>query len=110
MWLWFFPAGITLMWRRSCTWPKAVKAGITCVMMAIVAAILIVPAPKSRASGGIELVGARPEVEVYGPELPVAIVPGYTNDKTESIIVDSVENDVHYVYAADGAKCYHEYE
>ena len=52
----------------------------------------------------------KPEVEVYGPDLPNFIVPGYTNDQTESIIVPGVENDVHYVYAADGAECYHEYK
>ncbi|MBR2700293.1 MAG: hypothetical protein IKE76_17060, partial [Clostridia bacterium] len=31
-------------------------------------------------------------------------------ENTSSIIVDQVANDVHYVYAADGAECYHEYE
>ena len=109
LWMWFFPVGITLMWRRSCTWPKAVKAGLTCVMMALVIAVIALPAP-ARTSGGIELVGGHPEVEVYGPELPKNIVSGYTNDTTQSIIVPVEENNIHYVYAADGAECYHEYE
>ena len=61
-------------------------------------------------TGGVQLVTNRPEVEVYGPDLPSFIVPGYTSEQTSSIIVPAVENDVHYVYAADGAKCYHEYK
>ena len=47
---------------------------------------------------------------VYGPALPALIVQGYTRENTGSIIVDQVANDVHYVYAADGAECYHEYK
>ena len=31
-------------------------------------------------------------------------------DRTGSIIVEKPNSDVHYVYAADGARCYHEYE
>jgi hypothetical protein len=49
-------------------------------------------------------------VEVYGPDLPSFIVPGYTREQTDSIIVPAVESDVHYVYAADNARCYHEYK
>lgn len=110
LWLLIPPVGLALMWRPSCRWPKALKAGITAVMVAALAAILILPTPKHETNGGVELVANRPEVEVYGPDLPNFIVPGYTNDQTESIIVPGVENDVHYVYAADGAECYHEYK
>ncbi len=110
LWLLFPPVGLTMMWRRSCRWHPAVKAGISVMMAAILAAVLIIPAPANTANGGVELVTSRPEVEVYGPDLPSFIVPGYTNDQTDSIIVPAVESDVHYVYAADGAKCYHEYK
>ena len=78
---------------------------------AIVAAIFIVPTPTAdRYTTGVQMVAEKPEVEVYGPALPTLIVQGYTRDHTGSVIVDQVANDVHYVYAADGADCYHEYE
>lgn len=109
LWLWCFPVGLTLMWRRRCTWHTAVKAGVTALMAAVVVAVFAFPTPDRTASGGVELVGGSREVEVYGPELPAFIVPGYVNEQTESIIVPPVENSVHYVYAADGAECYHEY-
>ena len=109
LWLWCFPVGLALMWRRSCTWHKAVKAGITALMAAILVAVFVIPTPNRDVSGGVELVSGSPEVEVYGPELPSFIVPGYVNEQTESIIVPAVESSVHYVYAADGAECYHEY-
>jgi len=109
LWLLIPPVGLTLMWRRDCRWHPAVKAGITTLMAAALAAIFLFPTPNV-ASGGVELVTSKPEVEIYGPDLPTFIVPGYTNDQTSSIIVPAVENEVHYVYAADGAECYHEYK
>ena len=109
LWLLVPPVGLTMMWRPGCRWPIAVKAGISALMAAILVAVLVIPSP-APAAGGVEFVASRPEVEVYGPNLPTFIVPGYTNDQTDSIIVPAVENDVHYVYAADGAKCYHEYK
>ena len=105
----FFPAGITLMWRRACSWPRGVKYAVTGLMMSLVVAIMVVPTPETPA-GGITLVGARPEVEVYGPELPSTIVSGYTKQTTGSVLTEVVEDDIHYVYAADGAECYHEYK
>lgn len=111
LWLWCPPVGLTKMWRSTCTWPRAVKIGITAFMAAILAAIFIVPTPQTaKFETGIQMVADKPEVEVYGPALPALIVTGYTRDHTGSIIVDEVENNVHYVYAADDADCYHEYE
>ena len=112
-WLWCFPVGLTKLWRSDCTWPRGVKIAITAVMAAIIVAVIVLPIPMGKvSSGGIQLVGVNPEVEVYGPELPVLIVPGYTNDQPQSVIVNEDEeaNQVHYVYAAEGAECYHEYE
>ncbi len=110
LWLLVPPVGLTMMWRPGCRWPVAVKSAISVLMAAALAAVFIIPAPDAPETGGVELVTSRPEVEIYGPDLPSFIVKGYTNDQTESIIVPAVENDVHYVYAADGAKCYHEYK
>lgn len=110
LWLLVPPVGLSKMWRRSCTWHPAVKACVSVAMAALLVAVLVVPTAKAPSDGGVQLVTNRPEVEVYGPDLPSFIVPGYTSEQTESIIAPAVENDVHYVYAADGAKCYHEYK
>ena len=110
LWLLVPPVGLSRMWRRSCDWHPAVKACISVAMAAMLVAVLIAPTRKPPVNGGVQLVTNRPEVEVYGPDLPSFIVPGYTSEQTNSIIVPAVENDVHYVYAADGAKCYHEYK
>ena len=110
LWLLVPPVGLSRMWRRSCTWHPAVKACISVAMAAVLVAVLIAPTATPPKGGGVQLVTNRPEVEVYGPDLPSFIVPGYTSEQADSIIVPAVENDVHYVYAADGAKCYHEYK
>ena len=105
----FFPVGVTLMWKHACTWRRSVKYAVTGAMMAILCMIFIAPAAPE-AQGGIRLVGAKPEAEVYGPELPATIIPGYTKQATGSVLTEVEESDIHYVYAADGAECYHEYE
>ena len=110
LWLLVPPVGLSRMWRRSCTWHPAVKACISVAMAAVLVAVLIAPTATPPKGGGVQLVTNRPEVEGYGPDLPSFIVPGYTSEQTDSVIVPAVENDVHYVYAADGAKCYHEYK
>lgn len=110
LWLLVPPVGLAMMWRSSCHWRPWVKAAISGVMVAAVIAVLAFPTPRTAVDGGVELVTNRPEVEVYGPDLPTFIVPGYTNDQTESVIVNAEQSDVHYVYAADGAECYHEYK
>lgn len=110
LWLLFPPVGLTMMWRPSCRWHIAVKTGISLVMAVALIAVFAIPAPTTQAGGGVSLVSSKPEVEVYGPNLPNFIVPGYTNDQTESVITSAEQSDVHYVYAADGARCYHEYK
>ena len=109
--LWFFPVGVPLMWRRSCTWPRGVKIGVSAAMAALLLALVVMPIPNnSRALGGVQLVSDEPEVEIYGPAIPATTMPAYTNSPGDSIIVDAESEDVHYIYAADGAECYHEYE
>lgn len=111
LWLWCFPVGLSLLWRKSCTWKRGVKIAITALMGAILITIFVFPTPATdHYSSGIQMVASNPEVEVYGPALPNLIVPGYTHQSTGSIIVDHEETSVHYVYAADGAECYHEYD
>ena len=79
LWLLVPPVGLTRMWRRSCTWHPAVKACISVAMAAVLVAVLIAPTTKPSSNGGVQLVTNRPEVEVYGPDLPSFIVPGYTS-------------------------------
>ena len=111
LWLWCFPVGLNKMWRGSCTWPRGVKIGITAAMAAILVAIFAMPTPTAdKYTTGVQMVAGKPEVEVYGPALPSLIVQGYTRENTGSIIVPQATSDVHYVYAADDADCYHEYE
>ena len=81
LWLLIPPVGLTLMWRRDCRWHPAVKAGITTLMAAALVAVFLLPTPDV-ARGGVDLVTSKPEVEIYGPDLPTFIVPGYTNDQT----------------------------
>lgn len=111
LWLWLFPVGLPLMWNPRCTWHKGVKIGVTAAWALVLIAVLALPTPASRrTAGGVQLVSSNPEVEVYGPDLPTFIVPGYTNDQTESVLAPDNTQEIHYVYAADGAKCYHEYD
>ena len=111
LWLWFPPMGLYKMWQSACTWRRGVKIGITAAMAVLLGAILLIPTPKTAVyETGVQMMAAVPEVEVYGPALPAVIMSGYTTPTTNSVIVDQVSNDVHYVYAADGAECYHEYE
>ena len=111
LWLWCPPVGLMKMWRSSCTWHRGVKIGITAAMAAILVAIFVIPTPDTaKFETGVQMVADKPEVEVYGPALPAVILPGFARENTGSIIVDDTASDVHYVYAADGADCYHEYE
>lgn len=102
------PVGVLLLWRNS-TWSRPVQFALTGFAVALLAGILFFPAPDSRLPGGIELVGPDPEAQIYGPELPTAMVTGYTAASTASVFADSTEDDTVYVYASDGGECYHLY-
>lgn len=105
----FFPVGVTQMWKHACTWKRSTKVAVTGAMVCLLALVFWAPTAPTR-QGGITLVGARPEAEIYGPELPEKIVSGYVRQATESVLTEVPESNIHYVYAAEGAKCYHEYE
>jgi len=82
--------------------------GVSLVFAALIA-VLAAPSPYTPPQGGIFLVGSEPEVAVYGPELPENLVEGYSQPVGASSIVASseTEDNTLYVYAADGASCYH---
>ena len=105
----FPPLGIWLTWRG--TWSGMVKYCMTGVAVAVLlVAVLLLPSAGGPPDGGIKLVGTDPAVDVYGPELPTAMVTGYTAVSTGSVLAPVDEDNVEYVYAASGAECYHTYE
>lgn len=87
---------------------KCCMTGAAVAVLALAAALL--PSADGRVTGGVELVGAKPAAEVYGPELPTAMVTGYTASATGSVLAPADDSDVEYVYAASTGSCYHTYE
>lgn len=107
----FFPVGLTRMLSGACSWKPGVKYAVTGLVFAALAAVLIFPSPYPSIQGGIELYGEDPEVEVYGPVIPEAMVGGYTTPVIQSVVLPAVDenavDDTIYVYAAAEQKNYH---
>ena len=91
---------------RAFGWKAIVGFSFICVALI---AVLVAPSPYEPAMGGITLVGNEPKVSVYGPELPENIVAGYSQPVHSSSVILSEDSadDTLYVYAAEGADCYH---
>ena len=104
------PLGIVLTWRsRWSSMAKYCMTGLAVAVMAIAVALL--PSADSRVNGGIEIVGRNMDVDIYGPELPTAMVTGYAVYGQQSVLApDATANNVTLYYAASDAECYHEYE
>lgn len=106
-----FPYGLYLMWKRDCRWNMALKALTTAVFVCLAAAVLIVPSPDKRSNTEVRLVGAEPNAEIFGPEMP----EGY--DASEYVVAEGGLNliapeyvdDTVYVYASaeKGSTYYH---
>ena len=93
--------------RLSATAKAALFFGVTA---AALIGVLLAPSPDADKLGGVELFGAEPEVEVYGPELPVSTVGSYPVPVVESVILPestASTEEVTYVYASDGQDRYH---
>ena len=108
-----FPFGLVLMWRRGCRWPLAAKCAVSAVLVLLVLAIILPQtAPKQKASGGIQLVGREPSVEIFGPELPASVEESLANydsilyNSATSVPVVTPEPET-YVYVAERGKYYH---
>lgn len=102
----FPPLGILLVWR--CRWSNAAKyclTGLAVACFALVVALL--PSADSRVNGGIELVGRKPEAEIYGPDLPTATVTGYVAPINESVFINDDDGETIYVYATTDGQYYH---
>lgn len=91
---------------RGIGWKAIVGFSFIC---AALIAVLVAPSPYEPAVGGITLVGNEPKVSVYGPELPTNIIQGYSQPvNTHNVIIaEDAVDDTLYVYAAEGADCYH---
>ena len=107
-----FPFGLYLMWKRSCRWPMALKAGLTALFACAVLAIIIVPAPERQAGTQVKLVGAEPNAEVFGPEMPAGynISDYIVAEGGMDLIAPEVVDDAVYVYvsASKGSTYYHD--
>jgi len=106
-----FPYGLFLMWR-SARWRPAVKCAVTACFVLLTAAVLLPQtSPPARQVGGVELVGAEPGAQVFGPELPQAYdvnYRGYGVVSAGAPLFSEVEEVVErYVYANDNGKYYH---
>ena len=82
--------------------------GVCCICAALVG-VFLAPAPYTQMEGGITLIGNEPDVSVYGPELPLNYIEGYSVPAaTKTVVIEEeVEDNTLYVYAADGAERYH---
>lgn len=100
------PLGLYLVWNTRWS-PKArcCLSGLAVVSMLLIVALL--PSAGGPIGGGIEYVRFKPEVEVYGPDLPTATVSGYIAPVEESIFVQVDEENVTYVYAITEGTFYH---
>ncbi len=76
--LFCFPYGLFLMWRTT-RWHPAVKGLVTTCFAALTLAVLLpLTSPPERLPGGVRMVSAERDVEVFGPELPEALDANYT--------------------------------
>lgn len=93
--------------RLSGTAKAALFFGVTAAVMI---GVLLAPSPDANKATGVELFGAEPEVEVYGPDLPQSTVGNYPVPVVESVVLPestATTQEVTYVYASDDQDCYH---
>ena len=110
--LFCFPYGLFLMWRTT-RWHPAVKGLVTTCFAALTLAILLpLTSPPERLPGGVYMVSAERDVEVFGPELPEALDANYTGysavtSSNGPVFSEETTTQTTYVYANDNGKFYH---
>ena len=100
------PLGAYLVWNTR--WKKREKYLLS--MLAAVCFVLIAGAmfwPDGSREGGIEYVPRKPEVKVYGPEIPFANVTGYIAPVSQSVLATDDDENTTYVYAIASGEYYH---
>ena len=81
----FPPIGIVLLWKRR--WSSGLKYALSLVSVGILAlAVVLIPNGSNRVNGGVTLVGAKKQADVYGPALPTAMVSSYSVGASESVL------------------------
>lgn len=100
------PLGIYYTWRSR--WSNTAKYCLTGLAVGcMVLMVVLLPSADGRVNGGIELVGRRPEAQIYGPDLPTATVTGYIAPLSQSVFVQEDDGETIYVYATTEGTCYH---
>ena len=103
------PVGIYMVWRRK--WNGQIKYGLTAAAVAVMALVVtLMPMADRKVPGGVTLIGAGKQAEVYGPELPEDMVPGRTV-ADDSVVSEDDEDteEITYYYAQKNEEYYHEY-
>ena len=107
-----FPLGLYVMWAKT-DWPRAVKTAVSALAALFLFAILApITNPPEREVGGIHLVGAKPQTEVFGPEAPAdrEIVEIYAPRRTAVVQDATATPEPTYVYCNRGGRYYHSVE
>lgn len=99
------PVGIFMVWRAR--WSNNARYCLTGLAVASMVLILaLLPSPDARVNGGVEMVGRR-KAEIYGPDLPTAMVTGYIAPVGESVFASDEDDGTVYVMAVPGDDFYH---
>ncbi len=115
-WLVFcFPAGLCMMWSPRCKWNKLSKIAVTGIVAAALTLIILPQTlPPDAPVGGVQLVGAKPEAEVYGPVpqegMPDISVynPRWTDkEESEPVTIEAKQSQLGMVYANPVNALYH---
>jgi hypothetical protein len=106
-----FPYGLYLMWRENCRWNVLLKAGVTALIAAAALFVVFYPSPERAEGTKVELVGLKPETEVFGPALPKDYDPAsyYVSTEDDVLQAEATADDTVYVYASasEGSTYYH---
>lgn len=114
-WLIFcFPAGLIKMWSNRCRWRRSTKMAVSMlVAAALILVILPQTQPPERPNGGVEMVMAKPNAQVYGPELTedmpdISVYNPHGSESKSIYVVKPTPTPVPVtVYVNDGGKYYH---
>lgn len=115
LWLVFcFPAGLIKMWSNQCRWRRSTKMAVSIV---VAAALIMVVLPQTRPpeqpDGGVEMIMAKPNAQVYGPELTedmpdISVYNPHGSESKSVYVVEPTPTPVPVtVYVNDGGKYYH---
>jgi cell division protein FtsW (lipid II flippase) len=105
-----FSLGLFIMWSKRCKWHWTVKAAVTFIF-AILLICIALPQfqPPDRPEGGIKLVNAKQQADVFGPEA-IGNVLGrdvYSVSADSTVIAEGSAADRIMVFCNPDGKYYH---